>query len=68
MLMGMEIAETLHKLYSQQFQISKMIALLGSQSTVDRLGRGDDPKAIEAGWEGDLAKFRAMRAKYLMYH
>jgi uncharacterized protein YbbC (DUF1343 family) len=67
MLMGLEIAEALHKLYPQQFQLAKMITLLGSQSTVERLERGDDPKAIEAGWDGDLAKFRAMRAKYLIY-
>jgi uncharacterized protein YbbC (DUF1343 family) len=68
MLMGMEIAEALHKFYPQQFQIAKMITLLGSQSTVERLEHGDDPKAIEAGWDGELAKFRAMRAKYLIYH
>jgi uncharacterized protein YbbC (DUF1343 family) len=67
MLMGLEIAEALHKLYPQQFQFSKMITLLGSQSTVERLERGDDPKAIVAGWDSDLAKFRAMRAKYLIY-
>jgi uncharacterized protein YbbC (DUF1343 family) len=67
MLMGLEIAEALHKLYPQQFQIAKMITLLGSQSTVERLGRGDDPKAIVAVWDSDLAKFRAMRAKYLIY-
>ncbi len=66
MLMGLEIADALHKLYPQQFQIAKMIALLGSQSTVERLERGDDPKAIVAGWDGDLEKFRAMRAKYLL--
>jgi uncharacterized protein YbbC (DUF1343 family) len=68
MLMGLEIAEVLHKLYPQQFQIAKMITLLGSQSTVERLEHGDDPKAILAGWDADLAKFRAMRAKYLIYH
>jgi uncharacterized protein YbbC (DUF1343 family) len=67
MLMGLEIAEALHKLYPQQFQIKKMITLLGSQSTVERLRHGDDPKAIAAGWDSDLATFRAMRAKYLIY-
>jgi Protein of unknown function (DUF1343) len=45
-----------------------MITLLGSQSTVERLERGDDPNAIESGWDGDVAKFRAMRAEYLIYH
>jgi uncharacterized protein YbbC (DUF1343 family) len=67
MLMGLEIAEALHNLYPQQFQIKRMITLLGSQSTVERLRHGDDPKAIAAGWDSDLATFRAMRAKYLIY-
>jgi uncharacterized protein YbbC (DUF1343 family) len=65
--MGLEIAEALDKLYPRQFQIAKMIRLLGSQSTVERLERGDDPKQIESGWGADLAKFSAMRAKYLIY-
>jgi uncharacterized protein YbbC (DUF1343 family) len=67
MLTGLEIAEALHKFYPQQFQIAKMITLLGSPSTVERLERGDDPKAIEGGWGGELAKFQAMRTKYLIY-
>jgi uncharacterized protein YbbC (DUF1343 family) len=67
MLMGLEIAEALHHLYPQEFQIEKMNTLLGSQSTVERLERGDSPKDIEAGWAAELEKFRAMRAKYLIY-
>jgi uncharacterized protein YbbC (DUF1343 family) len=67
-LMGLEIASVLHHLYPAQFQVDKMIELLGSQSTVERLVRGDDPKEIEAGWAGDLGRFRTMREKYLLYH
>ncbi len=66
-LMGLEIAEALHLHYPQQFQIAKMIALLGSQFTVERLERGDDPKDIVADWAVELAKFRATRARYLIY-
>jgi uncharacterized protein YbbC (DUF1343 family) len=66
-LMDLEIAEALHRLYPQQFQIEKMIALLGSHATVERLERGDSPKEIEAGWATQLEKFREMRAKYLIY-
>ncbi len=65
--MGLQIAQALHKLYPQQFQIAKMIQLLGSKATVERLERADDPKQIEVGWAADLAKFSAMRAKYLIY-
>jgi len=65
---GLQIASMLHSLYPTQFHVEKMIDLLGSQSTVDRLARGDDPKEIEAGWAADLDKFRTMREKYLLYH
>jgi uncharacterized protein YbbC (DUF1343 family) len=67
-MIGLEIASVLYHLYPTQFHVEKMIDLLGSQSTVDRLRRGDDPKEIEAGWAGDLSGFRTMREKYLLYH
>jgi uncharacterized protein YbbC (DUF1343 family) len=66
-LMGLEIAEVLHRAYPQKFQIAKMVELLGSQSTVQRLEGGDSPKRIESGWATALEKFRATRAKYLIY-
>jgi uncharacterized protein YbbC (DUF1343 family) len=65
---GLEVASVLYRLYPTQFHVEKMIVLLGSQSTVDILRRGDDPKEIEAGWAGDLSVFRTMREKYLLYH
>jgi uncharacterized protein YbbC (DUF1343 family) len=65
--MGLEIAVALHRLYPQKFQIEKMIALLGSQATIERLFRGDDPAQIEAGWSSELDRFRRMRDKYLLY-
>ena len=68
MLMGLEIIEALNRLYPQNFQIGKTIELLGSQSTFDRLERGDDPRAIIAGWSTELNGFRAMRQRYLLYH
>jgi len=67
-LLGLEIASALHRLYPDQFQVDKMIGLLGSQSTVERLARGDDPKDIEASWTDDLTRFRQTREKYLLYH
>lgn len=68
MLMGLEIIAALHKLYPQNFDIAKTIELLGSQSTVDALERGVDPRAIVASWSGELDRFRKMREKYLIYH
>jgi len=67
MRMGLELADALHRLYPEQFHLEKIIELLGSQSTLDRLERGDAPAEIIAGWVTDLDSFRAMRAKYLLY-
>jgi uncharacterized protein YbbC (DUF1343 family) len=68
MPMGLEIADVLHRLYPDQFQLEKTIALLGSEVTIERLARGDDPAQIVAGWSTDLGQFRRMREKYLLYH
>jgi uncharacterized protein YbbC (DUF1343 family) len=67
MRMGVEIADTLRRAYPSDFHLDKIIDLLGSQSTVDRLERGDALAEIVAGWSYDIAKFRAMREKYLLY-
>ena len=67
-LTGLEIGSALQRLYPTQFEVNKMIFLLGSQSTIDRLVRGDDPRDIEASWEADLSRFQEMRRKYLLYH
>lgn len=64
---GMEFAEALHKLYPDHFQIAKMIFLVGSQSTIDALQTGVPVDQMIAGWADDLSKFRAVRAKYLLY-
>jgi uncharacterized protein YbbC (DUF1343 family) len=64
---GLEIAAALHRLYPEQYHLEKIIELLGSQATLGRLERGDDPARIIASWAEDLEKFRAMRAKYLLY-
>jgi len=67
MRVGLEIADVLHRMYQDKFDVGKTIALLGSKSTVERLESGDRPKEVIAGWDSDLTKFRALRAKYLIY-
>jgi uncharacterized protein YbbC (DUF1343 family) len=67
MRMGIEIADALHKMYPDKFQIDKILTLLGSQATLDRIKHGDSPSGIVKGWTPDLDKFRDVRAKYLLY-
>ena len=64
---GLEIADSLHRLYPERFQVTKLMDLLASQSTVDALIRTKRPRRIIASWASDLAQFRTLRAKYLLY-
>ncbi|MGA7916075.1 MAG: DUF1343 domain-containing protein, partial [Candidatus Acidiferrales bacterium] len=64
---GLEIADALHRLYPDRFQITKLTDLLGSQASVDALIAYQSPTNIIASWSSDLNAFRALRAKYLIY-
>lgn len=65
---GLEIADALHRLYPERFEVTKLMDLLASQTTVDALIAYQAPTGIIASWDGDLAEFRALRAKYLLYN
>jgi uncharacterized protein YbbC (DUF1343 family) len=67
MPLGIELAAELTALYPDQFDAAKLIALLGSQDTVARLEKGEAPSSIVRSWQPQLAAFRRMRAKYLLY-
>jgi uncharacterized protein YbbC (DUF1343 family) len=68
MRIGIEIAAALAQLYPGNFDVTKMIALVGNAETIRRLKAGDTPAAIVASWNAKLEAFRTMRAKYLLYH
>ena len=68
MRMGLEIAAALQRLYPTQFHLGKIIELVGSKDTVERLERGEELAEIEKSWQDDLARFGIMREKYLLYH
>jgi uncharacterized protein YbbC (DUF1343 family) len=66
-LMGMEIASALGKLYPAKFDPAKMIELVGNAAAVQQLVDGADPATIVAGWKKSLDAFRLVRTKYLIY-
>jgi uncharacterized protein YbbC (DUF1343 family) len=68
LLMGMEIASTLGKLYPGKIQAAKMIELIGNASTIQLLEAGEDPVAILATWDRDAEVFQKSREQYLLYH
>jgi uncharacterized protein YbbC (DUF1343 family) len=65
--LGIEILSALHHLYPTQFKLDKAAPLVANTETMAALARGDDPRAIAAGWASALADFKARRAKYLIY-
>jgi uncharacterized protein YbbC (DUF1343 family) len=65
---GLEVADSLHRLYPERFEVTKLMDLLGSQTTLDALIAYQPPADIVASWADDLAQFRALRAKYLLYN
>jgi len=64
---GIELPSALHKLYPDQFQLDRMMALLANQSVYDAISRGEDPRRIAEDWQEPLEKFEQLRQKYLLY-
>jgi uncharacterized protein YbbC (DUF1343 family)/CubicO group peptidase (beta-lactamase class C family) len=65
--MGIELASALHKLYPQEFDLSKVNTLLANQAAFVSLQAGRDPRRIAEDWRDALDRFLTVRAKYLIY-
>jgi uncharacterized protein YbbC (DUF1343 family)/CubicO group peptidase (beta-lactamase class C family) len=64
---GLEIASAVSKLYGQQFKLEDAAALFGSTPALARIRAGEDPASVAASWSADEARWRRLRAKYLLY-
>jgi uncharacterized protein YbbC (DUF1343 family) len=67
MRVGLEIAAILEKKYPKDFDVSKIILLLGNAETVSELQAGTSPEKIIDSWSKDLAAFDSVRRKYFLY-
>ena len=67
MRMGLEIAAILQKLYPKQFEISKMVELVGNSDTMQQLQSDVPPEKILASWSAALTAFDQVRRKYFLY-
>jgi len=65
--LGVEAVAALWKLYGAKFQIDRVDRLLHNRPVLDQIKTGMDPRRIAAGWQADLARFKARRARYLLY-
>ena len=64
---GIEIASALAALYGNRYEPNNMWRLIGSEATVARVLQGEDPAAIVSSWMPDEARWRQLRARYLLY-
>jgi uncharacterized protein YbbC (DUF1343 family) len=64
---GIEIAAMLHKMYAAKFELDAAERLFGSREGLDRVRDGDDPASIAASWTAAEARWRQLRAQYLLY-
>lgn len=64
---GLEIAGALFTLFGEQYQLENTALLLGSPDSLERVKRGEDPAVVAARWSADEARWRQLRAKYLLY-
>ncbi len=65
--LGVELASALHTLHGATFQAEAAGRLFGSAAGVARIRAGDDPVAIASSWGPAEARWRLLRAKYLLY-
>jgi uncharacterized protein YbbC (DUF1343 family) len=65
--LGVEMVAALWKLYGTAFQIDRVDRLLRNRAVLDQIKAGKDPRAIAASWQAELLRFKARRARYLLY-
>ncbi len=66
-LLGIEIISALNRLHPRDFQIDETLGLIGSREVLREIKDGENPVSILNHWKDDLAQFKDMRAKYLLY-
>ena len=64
---GIEIAAALTALYGAKYEPNNMWRLVGAEPIVERIRQGEDAAAIAARFTADEARWRRLRAKYLLY-
>ena len=65
--LGVEVAAMLHKLYGAKYELEAADKLFGSKEGLAQIRSGADPLEIVNSWGASEAKWRLLRAKYLIY-
>jgi len=64
---GLEVAAALSTMFGDKYQLENTDRLLGSRESFERVKRGEDPAVVAATWSAAEARWRRLRAKYLLY-
>jgi uncharacterized protein YbbC (DUF1343 family)/CubicO group peptidase (beta-lactamase class C family) len=64
---GLEVAAALWKLHGEAYRMENTDRLVGSRRVLERVRSGEDPALVAASWLADEARWRLLRAKYLLY-
>ena len=65
--LGIEIVSALRKLYPADFQLDKILGMIGSKKILQDFRDNVDPGSIALQWQSRLAQFLALRSRYLLY-
>jgi uncharacterized protein YbbC (DUF1343 family)/CubicO group peptidase (beta-lactamase class C family) len=65
--MGLEIVSVLSTLFGDKFDPLTTWRLFGTPEPIERVRRGEDAAAVASRWTADEARWRRLRAKYLLY-
>ena len=65
--LGLEVAAALVRLYGARLDFGRTGVLVGSASALAAIRAGADPEAVVTSWASADARWRLMRAKYLLY-
>jgi hypothetical protein len=66
--LGIELASALVKMAPDKFLMDTNLRLIGSAADIAKLKAGDDAATIAAAWSTAEARWRLLRAKYLIYY
>lgn len=64
---GTELLAAVHAQFGDAFNMTRAPKLILNEATTSAIVAGKDPHEIVAAWESELARFRALRTKYLLY-
>jgi len=65
--LGIEIGSALHALYPDHYEVKHFDELMLNDASSKAVIAGQDPRRVWTNWIDELERFKAVRAKYLLY-